>query len=426
MALAAAALALTLAATARSDAPADSAAAWSAEAAKAYQAKDYARFLAAEKRALAWTPTSQRLTYNVACGEALNGRAAAAIEMLDRLLEQKYDLGAEHDTDFDGIRHTPEWAGYAARLAELRRPMVRSEVAFRLPDSSLIATGVAVDAHSGDTFISSIRQRKIVKRARNGEISDFSRPAADGMGSAVALLLDPSRRILYASSASPRFMLDYRDSDFGRCGVFAFDLASGKLLRKAMLRADGRQHFLNQLALDRNGNLYVSDSAVPGIFVLRRGSDSLETFLAGGGFRSTQGIAFSDDGRTLYVSDWSDGLWSVDVQSKQRRRLDPPPGISLGGLDGLSRVKDGFISVQLGVQPNRVVHVRLAADGRSVVGVEILEMSHPDYSGPIQGAVSGRTFVYVANSHLDLADDQTGEFPVERAHPTVVLRLPLK
>jgi hypothetical protein len=53
-------------------------------------------------------------------------------------------------------------------------------------------------------------------------------------------------------------------------------------------------------------------------------------------------------------------------------------------------------------------------------------MNHPGYSGPIQGAVSGASFLYVANSQLDLGNGETGEFAAERARPTVVLRLPLK
>src|SRR5579885_1924949 len=46
-----------------------------AEAVKAYQGKDYGRFLAYEKRALDLDPTNERFIYNVACGEALLGNA---------------------------------------------------------------------------------------------------------------------------------------------------------------------------------------------------------------------------------------------------------------------------------------------------------------------------------------------------------------
>jgi len=220
-------------------------------------------------------------------------------------------------------------------------------------------------------------------------------------------------------------MVGYRKGDLGQSGVFAFDLKSGKLVRKAMLPADGRQHFLNALALDSEGNVYVSDSAAAGIYRLPRSTDVLEAFLPKNDFTSTQGLAFSDDGKTLYVADYTDGLWAVDMASKARRRVEVPADVWLGGMDGLTRVKDGFITVQIGVQPNRVLRLRLDARKKSIAAVDVLEMSHPDYSGPIQGDIEGGAFLYVANSQLSLANGQTGAFATDHAVPTVVLRLPL-
>jgi hypothetical protein len=125
------------------------------------------------------------------------------------------------------------------------------------------------------------------------------------------------------------------------------------------------------------------------------------------------------------VADFADGLWAVDLSSKNRHRLDAPAGLWLQGLDGLSRARDGFIALQIGLKPERVLRIRLDPDGTQIKNVEILEMSHPDYEGPIQGTVSGKEFIYVANSQLDLGNGETGAFAAERAHPTVVLRLPL-
>jgi sugar lactone lactonase YvrE len=192
-----------------------------------------------------------------------------------------------------------------------------------------------------------------------------------------------------------------------------------------MFPADGKVHFFNALALDSDGNIYVSDSAAAGIYRMRRGTDALEAFLPTSGFKSTQGLAFSDDGKTLYVADYTDGLWAVDIASKTRRRVEAPADAWLAGMDGLTRVKDGFITVQIGVQPNRVLRLRLDSQKQRIAIVEVLEMNHPDYSGPIQGDLEGGAFLYVANSQLNLANGETGAFAADRAVPTVVLRLPL-
>ncbi len=103
---------------------------------------------------------------------------------------------------------------------------------------------------------------------------------------------------------------------------------------------------------------------------------------------------------------------------------EAPADTWLGGLDGLSRVADGFIAVQIGVKPERVVRLRRDPQGQRIAAVEVLESNHPDYNGPIQGAVEGNTFLYVANSQITLANAETGAFAADRARQTVVLSLP--
>jgi len=404
----------------------DTPAALNAEAIKAYRGKDYARFLALEKRALELAPGSPRIIYNVACGEALQNNASEAVRLLDQLLARKLDLGAEADDDFSGIRNTQEWTGFLSRLGALHKPVIRSDVGFTLAEPGLLATGIAIDPQTGDSFIASVRQRKIVRRTKQGAVSDFIRTGQDGFLAGAWLAIDPMRRLLFASAAAAPFMSRYSKEDAGVSGVFVWDLKSGKLVRKSMLPTDGKQHFLNAVILDHEGNAYVSDSGTPGIYRLRQGGDSLEVFVQGGVFQSTQGLAFSDNEKTLYVADYTDGVWSVDMATRERRRLQEPGDVWLGGLDGLTRVPDGFIAVQIGVRPQRVLRLRLDPEGSRIAAVRILEMNHPGYSGPIQGVVSGTSFLYVANSQLDLANGETGAFPAERARPTVVLRLPLK
>ncbi len=142
-------------------------------------------------------------------------------------------------------------------------------------------------------------------------------------------------------------------------------------------------------------------------------------------FRSTQGLAFSDDEKTLYVADFSNGVWAVDMAAGTRRQLEAPPNTWMGRLDGLSRVADGFIAVQILLKPERVVRLRLDPQGQRIVAVEVLESNHPDYNGPIQGTVDGNSYLYVANSQLALGNGETGAFAADHAKPTVVLRLPL-
>ncbi len=134
-----------------------------AQAVKAYAAKDYARFLELEQQALAADPENPRWAYDVACGEALRGNAPDAVRTLNELVGRQIDFGAETDGDFAGIRQTPEWREFEARLTELRKPVERSQAAFTLDDPGLVATGIAADGRTGDVYIASVRERKIVR-----------------------------------------------------------------------------------------------------------------------------------------------------------------------------------------------------------------------------------------------------------------------
>jgi hypothetical protein len=394
------------------------------QAVKAYQAKDFQRFLELEKKASALDPENPRYQYNVACGEALAGHAAQAVAALDRLLERKLDLGAETDADFAAIRGSPQWRKYLEGLARLRRPLAISGVALTLPDPELLVCGLAIDAASGDLFIGSLRERKILRRGATGTITDFVPEGRDGLLGVGSLAIDGPRRLLYASATGAPHARGLAKEEVRRSGLFAFDLATGRLVRKDLLAEDGAVHALNNLAIDRSGNVYVSDSAAPGVYRWSAAAARLERFAPADVLPSTQGLALSPDETMLYVSDWSRGLWSVDLAAGAARKLSSPPGVWLGGLDGLTRFGDALVSVQIGVRPERVLELKLDAKGERVASARILEMSRPDYDGPIQGIADGESFLYIANSQLALVDPKSGAFAAQRARPTILLRLP--
>lgn len=398
-----------------------------AQAAQAYRAKDYARFLELEQQALAADPENPRWAYDVACGQALRGDAAAAVRQLNGLVARQIDYGAATDGDFSKIRDTPEWREFIARLEQLRKPIERSQVAFTLEDPGLMATGLAVDRRSGDVYIASVRERKIVRRTRDGHVSDFVPQSQDGFLGGAGLLIYARRGLLYASTAAVPFIVDHQKEDDGKAGVFAFDLKTGKTVRKVWLTgASAGQHFLNNMVVERDGTVLVSDSASPAVYRWRPGSDALELLPWSKPFRSTQGLALSSDEKTLYLNDWSDGVWAVNLATGERRQVEGPAGVWLGGLDGLTPVRDGFVAVQIGVKPDRLLRLHLDRAGSKITSVDVLERNRPDYAEPVQGSSDGKDFFYVANSQLNLVDGATGTFPIERAKPTVVLQITVK
>jgi tetratricopeptide (TPR) repeat protein len=82
---------------------------WVAEAVPAWRAGDYANARRTIENGLREHPDNPSLLYDIACLEALDGEAEAAIEHLGRAVELKpeYAKDAQHEEDFASIRDHP-------------------------------------------------------------------------------------------------------------------------------------------------------------------------------------------------------------------------------------------------------------------------------------------------------------------------------
>lgn len=392
--------------------------------ARAYQAKNYKAFLELQKRIFALEPGNTGAVYNLACAQALNGHAAESVQLLDKLLALKIDLNADTDSDFKAIDQSPEWATFKKQLAELRQPIVHSTVAFTLPDKNLVPAGIAVDPQTGDTYIASVRERKILKRTKDGVVSDFA-TRKDGLMAVFDLVLDPVRKQLIASTAALSFMQDFKKEDEGKAGICIFDLNTGKLARSVFLSPDPEHHLLSTMAEDKDGNIFVTDYSAGAIYRLRRASNEIELYISSVEFHAPQALALSADERTLYVADYVDGIWAAEVLSTDLHHLDTSPDVWVGGITGLRRVGNSLIALQTAAKPNRLVRMLLDPKAERITSVETLESNLPSYAGPVLGSISGDDLFYIANSQIGLGNAKTGAFDEAHAQPVTVLRLPL-
>jgi hypothetical protein len=387
----------------------------------AYKRQDWPAFLENSRKAEALRPGVPRLVYNLACAEARNGNAAEAAKLLEGLLDRKLDMGSGDDEDFAAVRDSDSFAGVRRRLADLRRPVGSSTVLFRIPEKDLLTEGIAWDPRSGSFFVSSVRHRKIIRRTKEGAISDFVSEGRDGLQSVLALLVDAKRGLLWACSAALPQMRAYEKSREGESAVYAFELATGRLAQRHPFPSDGKPHAANDLALAANGDLYVTDSLGTGIYRLRRGAPALEEFVAPGVFRSPQGIGFGPRGR-LYVADWATGLYRVDDEGR-RRDVAGPEDVPLLGIDALVVVGESLVVTQNGIAPHRVVRLDLDAAGDRVAAGKILDMNDPEFVEPTLGVVVGADFCFLGASQWALFDEKTGAFDPAKLRDPVVLKV---
>ena len=233
---------------------------------------------------------------------------------------------------------------------------------------------------------------------------------------ALGLVVDSPRHLLWVGSAAMAVTPGVDSGAVGQAGLFGFDLKTGRLARRYRVGREDGPHVFGDITVSNDGDVYISDSGTGAIYRKTAAADTLEMFISPGVFASPQGLAFSDDGKYLYIADYSRGIMAVNMASSQVARVIAPDDAALLGIDGLARHENTLIAVQNGTTPRRVLRLRLDGFGTHIIAVETLDSAHPLMHEPTHGVVVGDNYYYEATSLWDRLD----QGPIDPADATLV------
>ncbi|MBS1545460.1 MAG: hypothetical protein JST14_17620 [Bacteroidetes bacterium] len=370
-----------------------------AEAEKSYKDKDYPHFYEMIKEANALHPWHQDILYRLGVACALTGRNDEALTALHKaiLISTRYDLTSNQD--LASLRTLPGWKPLLDLQKEWSKPVTQSREAFRIKDRQLHAEGIAQDGNNNQFYLGSIHKRKIVKVNGNGMVTDFCPDGIEGLSSVFGVQVDVKRNLLWACSSPMREMEQFDST--ARSALYKFDLATGRLLEHFPVPEDYKEVIFGDLLLDPEGVPLVSDSRNNIIWRLNQTQKSLEPFFTSKDFWNIQGLAYSTDGRFLFVADYIKGVFRLDLNSKDLLLLPCQAEISMKGIDGLYVYKNTLIAIQNGVSPQRVTQYYLSDDAGAITRFEIMDRAHPDFGEPTLGVLQGNEFYYIANSQWE-------------------------
>ncbi|WP_394823666.1 tetratricopeptide repeat protein [Pendulispora albinea] len=381
-----------------------------------YRKHDDRGAMRAYERALGAKPDDEQVLYRLAAASLRAGETAAARRWLGRLADTGSDLVPTLD-QFQALETDAEFRAIAARMIAQAARHRRAAFAFRVPERGLLAEAIAYDPVEPAFYVGSATRRKIVKYAPGNAPRDFvsARPDLDAIG---GIRVDASRRRLWAVSGTDPRMDGFNAAEAERNALAELDLGTGALVGLYRLDAPG-EHGLNDVAVDAKGRPFATDTSSGQIYTMNEGQRALVPLFDVPPFAGPNGIAFDDQGTTLFVAD-ATGLHRIDVAARKTRRLAQPTNVALGFIDGLyfARTARGprLLGVQSGAGPGRVVSVSLNAALDEVTGLEILESNHPSFDGPTTGAIVGPWLYIIANSQL---------WVPREPRETIVLKVPL-
>lgn len=299
-----------------------------------------------------------------------------------------------------------------------------SFIAFTIPEKNVIPESIAYNPNDGSFYIGSTHQRKVIKRNKDGTCADFIKEKQDGQWMVVGMKIDVQRQELWFCSSIGDVMKEYKDGDFGsHTGIFKYNLRTGKLIKKYLLETPGRHHFFNDLVLNRNGDVFITDMAGNAVYTIQTNTDSLKLLFKPDHFTDPNGICISSDEKKLFIAH-NEGISSINITTGTTTLLSHPAELKANGIDGIYFYNNSLVAVQNSY--NQVMQFYLNKDLNSITNSRILEANHPLFTmNPTTGTIVGNTFYYIANSQFGSFDAQHRIWPVEQMYEVVILKVPL-
>jgi len=335
-------------------------------------------------------------------------------------LQQLADLGQDgesllHDDakQFAAIAAKPQYQAVLKQFAKNKAPISRAEPVLQLADAGLLAEDIDYDRQSRSFLITSVLEKKIVRVAADGHLSDFA--LSPSHWPMLAIKVDAERKLVWATEVAMDGFIAAPKSDWGRSGVLCFDLRTGAL----HYRVEGRAHSaLGDLTLTREGTPIVSDGNGGGVYRL---SEKRMQRIDDGAFISPQTPTKHPDGRHVFVPDYVRGIGILDAATGEVEWLNQGQH-AVSGIDGLYYDREYLIATQNGTSPERVIRFRLDSTLTRIVSEDIIERSTATLGDPTHGVVIGDFFYYIANSGWSEVDDHGNLKPGAKLTPARIMR----
>lgn len=276
-----------------------------------------------------------------------------------------------------------------------------------LTDPELVPEGIAFSQKTNSFYLTSLAKSKIIKVNRiTGEQEDFIGELEFGYQPGVGIYADDERNRLYALGGY--YLL--KDSI---AALYVFDLTTRHLVKRVDMPPTG-EHFLNDLIMDKAGNLYMTDTKDSSVYKLRQGSDTLELFFKSSEIKYPNGIAISDDNSKLYIASFPGGIRILDISEKKLLNQADTAGLS-NGIDGLEFYKGNLYAVQNGVRANSNNFRKLVLNKNQdqIMDVEVIDGNNPELELPLTFCIADNKAIVIANSNLQYWNQTTLQFDIQ-------------
>ncbi|MDQ0463434.1 sugar lactone lactonase YvrE [Caulobacter ginsengisoli] len=372
------------------------------EAAEAAKAGDLKTAQARLESARTLFPTSPGLLIRLARVQAANGQPEAAVATLKAYADLGLVFDVANDPALKDLAARPDFALVATAMKTNAQARGTAELVVTVDRGDFIGEGVAV-LPDGDLLLSGVAARAVL-RVHEGQLSPFLQGDAD-TGALFGMALDQDGAVWIAEAWGADLP---GGSGPARTGLLKL-APDGRVLARYPLVDDGKPRQLGDVIVDEAGTVYATDSVSGGVYRLRAGEAAPSLFAQSNAIKSPQGMGLCSG--ALLVADYSSGLYRIDTDDGAVSLVAGQGGAALVGLDGVARDPSedrrglrsrvltlDFIATQNGVEPQRLMGLRLDRGCRKLIWAEARLANMPGIDDLSLGAVGQHHYYFVGHS----------------------------
>lgn len=373
-------------------------------AARQFEAKSEWRNLQdVYERAIQLRPNAGNIKYELAAVYALQDQKRKTYDALISLQVQGYAFDPREDNRFEKVASTPVYDYILRNLDANRVPFGEGQIAFTLPAGDHLYESLAYDPTRKQFLVGSVRDGSISLADDSGKLTPFIQNGPEnGLWSVTDLAVDASRNALWVASTGLPHLRGIADTDFGKAGLFKFDLKSGKLIGKYLLDAKAGPYILSALAVSSKGDVFVADDAGRRIYQVV--DNGLKLYVSNPRLTSIRAMTFSANGEVLYFADYDIGIFGIRLADQKALPVAPSKNLTLLGIQSMSEWNGDLIIVQNAFPPARVMRLKLRDDGAAIMQAVPIAAGKPEFTALSQSVTAGSDVYVISNSQKDQYD----------------------
>jgi len=268
------------------------------------------------------------------------------------------------------------------------------EAYFSITEKDLIPEGITYSSTTNSFYLSSVYKTKIIQvDAETGSFKDFISSESIDLRF-LGMIVDDERKQLWACGNITR------EARFS--AIVKLDLLTGKLIKRYELN-DTSKVFFNDLALDKQGNIYITNTEGQSVYKINSEYDSISIFYDGEEIDEPNGIAISPDNSVLYIASTSRGIHVLDIANRSIIG-EPDTSLKSFGVDGLKYFNNNLIAIQNEVNTYEEINIssfELDKTGTRIISRDIIDSNNPLFNDVPTTLVIKDNQAFCINSQLN-------------------------